>query len=177
MNPLIQLKQIILPLLVGVVLACFGLLSQTQAVVPPPDGCYPNFTTAEGCDALTLSPPALEIQGLVGVRSFPIPTAVLTLVLAAERWSSTTGVPIRQWALWRCYSTRPAQRIRPLELTRSSLTTPAAAIRLSARSRCLATLKATTTRPAASSPSISTPPARAIRPPVIMHSPATPPAA
>ena len=23
-----------------------------QAISPPPDGCYPNFTTAEGCNAL-----------------------------------------------------------------------------------------------------------------------------
>src|SRR5437879_13912284 len=34
-------------------LTCFGLLSQMQAapdVAPPPDGCYPGFTTAEGCN-------------------------------------------------------------------------------------------------------------------------------
>jgi Chaperone of endosialidase len=30
----------------------FGLLPKTQAVVPPPDGGYPNFTTAEGTNAL-----------------------------------------------------------------------------------------------------------------------------
>jgi Chaperone of endosialidase len=34
------------------VLACFALLSGARAVSPTPDGCYPNFTTAEGCDAL-----------------------------------------------------------------------------------------------------------------------------
>src|SRR3954453_9274967 len=33
------------------VLACFALL-RAQAVNPAPDGCYPNFTTAEGCGAL-----------------------------------------------------------------------------------------------------------------------------
>jgi Chaperone of endosialidase len=36
-------------------LACFGFLPQTNAapeVVPPADGCYPGFTTAEGCQAL-----------------------------------------------------------------------------------------------------------------------------
>src|SRR6266480_1240349 len=32
--------------------ACFALLPTAQAVVPAPDGCYPGFTTAEGCDAL-----------------------------------------------------------------------------------------------------------------------------
>jgi hypothetical protein len=29
-------------------------LAQLGAVSPAPDGCYPNFTTAEGCDALSL---------------------------------------------------------------------------------------------------------------------------
>jgi hypothetical protein len=33
-------------------LVCFALSPSTQAIVPAPDGCYPNFTTAEGCDAL-----------------------------------------------------------------------------------------------------------------------------
>src|SRR5262245_29106893 len=33
-------------------IACVGLLPQIYAVSPPPDGCYPNFTTAEGCNAL-----------------------------------------------------------------------------------------------------------------------------
>ena len=32
--------------------ACFGLLPRTQAVVPPPDGGYPGFNTAEGQKAL-----------------------------------------------------------------------------------------------------------------------------
>ena len=34
------------------VLGCFAFLPQLQAVNPPPDGCYPGFTTAEGCNAL-----------------------------------------------------------------------------------------------------------------------------
>src|SRR6516165_8356124 len=37
------------------VLACFALLSQMRAapeIAPTPDGCYPGFTTAEGCQAL-----------------------------------------------------------------------------------------------------------------------------
>ena len=39
-------------LLIPFVLACFALLPQVRAVSPAPDGCYNNFTTAEGCDAL-----------------------------------------------------------------------------------------------------------------------------
>ena len=34
------------------VLACFTLLPGARAVNPAPDGCFPNFTTAEGCNAL-----------------------------------------------------------------------------------------------------------------------------
>ena len=31
---------------------CIVFVSRTQAVVPPPDGGYPNLTTAEGTNAL-----------------------------------------------------------------------------------------------------------------------------
>ncbi len=34
-------------------LSCFALLPKTQALSPTPDGCYPGFTTAEGCNALS----------------------------------------------------------------------------------------------------------------------------
>src|SRR5438876_3585890 len=36
------------------VLACLALLPGARAISPAPDGCFPNFTTAEGCDALSL---------------------------------------------------------------------------------------------------------------------------
>jgi Chaperone of endosialidase len=52
MNPLLQCKPTLLPLLIAGVLACFGLLPQALAVVPPPDGGYPGFNTAEGQNAL-----------------------------------------------------------------------------------------------------------------------------
>lgn len=35
-------------------IGCFAFSSQIQAVSPAPDGCYPGFTTAEGCNALAL---------------------------------------------------------------------------------------------------------------------------
>ena len=41
-----------LPLVITLTLLCIGLLPKTQAVSPPPDGCYANFTTAEGTNAL-----------------------------------------------------------------------------------------------------------------------------
>jgi hypothetical protein len=33
-------------------IVCFGCLETAQAVVPAADGCFPGFTTAEGCKAL-----------------------------------------------------------------------------------------------------------------------------
>lgn len=39
-------------LLIPLILVCFAVAPQTQALVPAPDGCYPGFTTAEGCQAL-----------------------------------------------------------------------------------------------------------------------------
>jgi trimeric autotransporter adhesin len=51
MNPLIQLKTTP-PLLITLALFGFGLLPRAQAIVPAPDGGYPNFTTAEGTNAL-----------------------------------------------------------------------------------------------------------------------------
>jgi len=36
------------------VVACFALPPGARAVSPAPDGCYPNYTTAEGCNALAV---------------------------------------------------------------------------------------------------------------------------
>ena len=52
MNPFIEIQKVTPVLLVAVLLACFGLSPSAHAVVPAPDGCYPGFTTAEGCGAL-----------------------------------------------------------------------------------------------------------------------------
>jgi len=52
MNPIIRLKQITSVFLVAFGLACFALAPVAMAVSPPPDGGYPNFTTAEGDNAL-----------------------------------------------------------------------------------------------------------------------------
>jgi hypothetical protein len=51
MNRMIQLKQTT-PVFQVALLLCFGVLEGVQAVVPPPDGGYPGFNTAEGTKAL-----------------------------------------------------------------------------------------------------------------------------
>jgi hypothetical protein len=52
MNALIQLKETTAALLAVLLLACFAISPTVKAVVPPPDGGYPGFTTAEGQNAL-----------------------------------------------------------------------------------------------------------------------------
>ena len=52
MNRLIPLKQTTPTFVIAVLIVCLGPLPKTQAVSPPPDGGYPNFTTAEGQNAL-----------------------------------------------------------------------------------------------------------------------------
>ena len=42
------------PIMLGAILCALAFLPGAQAVNPPPDGCYPNFTTAEGCNALNV---------------------------------------------------------------------------------------------------------------------------
>jgi hypothetical protein len=49
-----QFKTAIPSILATLALVCLGLLPTAQAVVPAPDGCYPGFTTAEGCNALNI---------------------------------------------------------------------------------------------------------------------------
>ena len=72
MNPLIQLKTTIPPLL-AFVFACFALSPVSRAVVPPPDGGYPGGNTAEGTEALN-SVVALPGRGgeIGGVRNTAI---------------------------------------------------------------------------------------------------------
>jgi uncharacterized coiled-coil protein SlyX len=52
MNRLIPLKGATPLFFIALALLYFAILPKAQAVVPPPDGGYPNFTTAEGHNAL-----------------------------------------------------------------------------------------------------------------------------
>jgi hypothetical protein len=47
-----DMKTRIPPVLITFALVCFSLFPKAHGVVPPPDGGYPNFTTAEGTNAL-----------------------------------------------------------------------------------------------------------------------------
>jgi hypothetical protein len=46
------ITNIIYPALAVFAFTCFAVLPRAQAVSPAPAGCYPGFTTAEGCNAL-----------------------------------------------------------------------------------------------------------------------------
>src|SRR4029077_18935591 len=55
-------------LLIPLILVCFAFAPQTRALVPAPDGCYPLFNTAEGCQALQFNITGFGNTGL-GWRS------------------------------------------------------------------------------------------------------------
>ena len=52
MDPLTRIKKSVSLFAIALVVTRFGLVPMAQAVVPPPDGGYPNFNTAEGKNAL-----------------------------------------------------------------------------------------------------------------------------
>src|ERR1041385_455299 len=52
MNPLTKIKRTNGAFYIALVLACLALCPMARAVVPAPDGGYPNFNTAEGSNAL-----------------------------------------------------------------------------------------------------------------------------
>jgi hypothetical protein len=83
-------------ILIGIV--CIGLLPQTQAVSPTPDGCYPGFTTAEGCNALSLLGSGAGNTGigwyslfLVGAGNFNTGVGAGTLVLNTGDSNTAVG--------------------------------------------------------------------------------------
>ena len=98
MNPLIQLKTIPL-LLIALALVGFALLPGAQAVVPPPDGGYPNFTTAEGTNAFLHLTSGTANTGLgwssllnVTAGSFNTAVGAGTLALNTADSNTATGV-------------------------------------------------------------------------------------
>ena len=54
MKPLIEFRTATPLFTIALLLGCFAFEPLARGLVPPPDGCYPAFTTAEGCNALRL---------------------------------------------------------------------------------------------------------------------------
>src|SRR5215468_10293088 len=82
-----------------VMLAVLLLIPQTQAVSPPPDGGYPNFTTAEGQNALQslttgAANTALGAFTLFGTTTGSFNTAVGALALELNTGDNNTAVGV-----------------------------------------------------------------------------------
>jgi hypothetical protein len=115
MNPLIQLKKAAPPFFGVFVLVCLTLSLRVQAVVPPPDGGYPNFTTAEGQNAL--------FSLTTGVANTAVGWSSLNTTadgsfntgVGAATLLFNTEMKIRPLARRRFYSTPPANTTQPSE--------------------------------------------------------------
>src|SRR3954447_11540760 len=87
-------------LLIPLILVCFAFAPQTQAapdIVPPPDGCYPNFTTAEGCQALRFltggtANTALGWRALYSANDASFNVGVGAAALVLDRADANTAV-------------------------------------------------------------------------------------
>ncbi len=89
---------IIYPAFALVAFGCFGVLPGVQGQLSPaPDGCYPNFTTAEGCDALNSvttgsGNTAIGYRSLFSDSSAGFNTGVGAGALALNNGDSNTAV-------------------------------------------------------------------------------------
>jgi len=69
------------------------------SIVPPPDGDYPNFTTAEGQNALENLTTGAANTAVGCIHFLWTPVAASTLVL---RWNACAQYRGRQYGHWRC---------------------------------------------------------------------------
>ncbi len=90
MNPLIQLKTTP-PLLIILTLLCLTLLPWAQAVIPPPDGGYPNFTTAEGDNALKALTTGIWNTAVGTFSLFSVTTGDFNTAVGAGSLALNTG--------------------------------------------------------------------------------------
>ncbi len=95
---------------------CIGLLPRAQAVVPPPDGGYPNFNTAEGQNALFSLTTGAGNTAVGWSSLLTNATESSTPLPARGRSFSTPQTPIRHLARQGFYSTPPPSITLPLEL-------------------------------------------------------------
>jgi hypothetical protein len=100
MKPLRQLKKTTSLLTIALLLA-LGLMPRAKAVVPPPDGGYPGFNTAEGQMRFSVLLPVLAILRSVGFRSGATRLATSTRQLAPGAFLLTAQMKIPLLALER----------------------------------------------------------------------------
>src|SRR5260370_25576949 len=91
MNPFAHLRPAILPVLITVLLAHFGLAPQAHALSPSPDGAYPNFTTAEGQNALQSLTGGAGNTALGAYSLFSTTTASFNTAVGAGALDLNTG--------------------------------------------------------------------------------------
>jgi hypothetical protein len=83
-------------------LGCSALWQQAKAVVPASDGCYPNYTTAEGCKALNLLTTCSGNTGIGWYSLYLDTTGSFNTGVGGARWPSTPRILILLLALQRC---------------------------------------------------------------------------
>jgi len=99
MNPSLRLKKAASAFIFALLPVCNGLSPKAQAVSPPPDGGYPNFTTAEGQNALHsltsgAANTALGAYSLFGTTTGSFNTAVGAGALDLNTGDENTAVGV-----------------------------------------------------------------------------------
>ena len=97
-------------------IACFVFPPMAKAVVPPPDGGYPNFTTAEGQKALFSLTTGSANTAVGWFSLFSNAAGSFNTATGTGRSFSTPQTQIRHLARLGFYSTPPGSTTPPSEL-------------------------------------------------------------
>jgi hypothetical protein len=108
---------------IAVLIACLRVLPAMHSVVPSLDGCYPNYTTAEGCKALNFLTAGAGNTAVGWYSLFSNTDASFNTGVRRGALASTTETSIRQWARQHFCSIAPVIKTPPLEPTRWYITT------------------------------------------------------
>jgi hypothetical protein len=109
-----DMKPRIPSVLITFTLVCCALSPKVQGVVPPPDGGYPNFTTAEGQKALFSLTTGSANTAVGWFSLFSNAGGSFNTATGAGSLLSTPQTTIRRLARRRFYSTPPALATQPL---------------------------------------------------------------
>ena len=107
--------------LITLALACFAVSPAARAVVPAPDGGYPNFNTAEGDNALFYLTTG-ENNTAIGFRTLNVNTtgSYNTATGSQALYLNTTGFGNTVNGLLRSVTTPPAAKTPPSVFERST---------------------------------------------------------